>query len=123
MLGIKNRIDSIAGTKFEAVIALQCLTLLNSLSVDKCAVLAALVFDVKAAILRDDERVVARNPRVGDRQVLFNLAANRERRVIEIQRALLGPMHKNNAGKHTGADAGDRADDGLGSHGRACVQA
>src|SRR5689334_1618968 len=85
VLRMENRVDGIASTKLEAVIALQRFPL-HPFAVHKRSVLAALVLNEKLTVLGDNQRVVARDPRIGDGQVLLHLAANRKRRMVEVKR-------------------------------------
>src|SRR5215469_10089404 len=112
---MKNGVDRVASAELQAIIALEK-PALYPLAVDKRSVLAALILDVELAALRSIQRMVARDPRIRDRQVFLHFPADGERAVIQIQRALLGSLNENQAGEDPGLNAGDRADDGLGGH-------
>src|SRR5215469_4121399 len=112
---MKNGVDRVASAELQAIIALEK-PALYPLAVDKGSVLAALILDVELAVLRSNQRMVARDPRVGDRQVFLHFPTDSERTVIQIQRALFRSLNKNQAGEDPGLNAGDRADDGLGGH-------
>jgi len=113
---MENGINRIARAELETIVTLKSLPL-HTLTVDKGAVLAAFVHHVELAALGDDEGVVARDPWVSNDQVFFHLATDGEWAVVEIERALLGPLYENQAGKDAGAEAGNGSDDGLGRHG------
>ena len=98
MLRIKNYINGFADAKFQAIISLQSLAI-NALSIDERAMLAGLINHTELAILRNDEGMFARNPRIGDDQIFVNLAPHCKGTVIKIDGALLVPLHKNQRGK------------------------
>ena len=60
--------------------------------------------------------MVARDPGIGNDQVLLHLAADAEWAVVEIECALLRSLNEDQAGKDARAEPGDRTDDGLGRH-------
>src|SRR5947209_11880218 len=97
---MKNRIDRVTRAELKPVVAFQLLSF-NSLAIDEGTVLAAQVLNEKAAIFRDEEGMVTRDPRVGDNQVFVHLAADAERRVVESQHPLLADMDEDQAGKNT----------------------
>ena len=115
VLGMKDRVNRIAGAEFQAIVALE-LPPLHALAVDERAVLAALVLHEKLAVFRKQQGVVARDPGIGNGQVFFHFAADAERGVVEVEGPLLTAVDKNQAREYAGADAGNRADDGLASH-------
>src|SRR6185437_3784621 len=84
---------------------------------DKGSMLAALVFDVELAAFGNDQGMVAGNPGIGYRQVLFDLSSDAERAVVKVQGALFISVNKDQAGKHSRSDPRNRADDSLSSHG------
>jgi hypothetical protein len=47
-----------------------------------------------------EKDLVIADPRVGDDQIFLHLATYAERRVVEIQGALLGSLHEYEAGKY-----------------------
>ena len=113
---MEDGINRVARAELETIVALESLPL-HALAVDKGAVLAAFVHHVELAAFGDNEGVVARDPRVSNDQIFFHLAPDGEWAVVEIERALFGPLHENQAGKDAGAEAGDGSDDGLCRHG------
>src|SRR5262249_7148227 len=115
VLGMKNGVDGVASTELQAIIALEELAL-YPLPVDKRSLIAAFVIDIELAVFRNNERIVALVPMVGNGQVFLHFSADGERAVIQIQRALFHSLDENQTGKDPGLDAGDRADDGLGRH-------
>ena len=115
VLRMKNRVNRVTGAKLEAVVALELPTL-HAFAIDERAVLAALVLHEELSVFRKKKGMVARDPGICNRQVFFHLAANTERSVIEVEGTLLAAVNKNQAGKDTGADTGNWADDGLASH-------
>src|SRR5215472_9293781 len=119
MLRMEDGVNSIAGAEFQTVVALKHFAL-YPLAIDKRSMLAPLVLDEKFAVVGDDQGVIAGNPRVGDGQIFLHFAADGERSVIKVQSALFGSLNKDKAGKDTGTDAGNGADNGLGRHRRAC---
>src|SRR5438094_1735273 len=70
------------------------------LSVDVGSVLAALVDHPVGAVIRDNLGVVARYARIGDYQVLVDLAADTERTMDERKSTLLAPLHQDERGKN-----------------------
>src|SRR5947209_2467182 len=109
-------VDGVAGAEFEAVVALENLSL-NALPVHERAMFAALIHNKKLAVLRNDNGVVAGDPGIGNDQVLLHLATNAEWAMVEVERALLGSLNEDQAGKNAGTQAGNRTDDGLSRHG------
>src|SRR5258708_21450973 len=98
MVRMKDGVNSSAGGELEAVVPRQ-LPALHGLAIDERSVLAALVLHEEFAVLGKQEGVVARDPGIGNRQVLFHLAADAVGGVIEVQGPLLSTMHKNQTGK------------------------
>jgi len=87
---------------------------LDALAIHERTVLAALIFDKELAVFGNYQRMVARNPRVGNGKIFFHLAPDGERRVVKVQRALLVTVDEDQAGKYAGTDTGNwAADDGL----------
>ena len=109
-------VDGVAGAEFQTVVAIENLSL-NALPVHERAMFAALVHNKKLAVLGDDDGVVARDPGIGNDQVLLHLAANTEGAVVEIERSLFGSLNEDQAGKDAGTQAGNRTDNGLSRHG------
>src|SRR5215470_15159505 len=112
---MENRVDGVTSAEFKPVIALK-LPALDPFAVDECAMLAALVLDKKLSALGNYDCMVTRHAGIGDDQVFLHLAANAKGAVVEIESALLGPLDEDEAGKDTGTEAGNRADNGLGRH-------
>jgi hypothetical protein len=63
--------------------------------------LAALIYDAKLPILGRDQGMVAGDSRVGDHQIFVDLSPDCERRMVEIDRALVVSLHKNQGWKNT----------------------
>src|SRR5215470_2740146 len=112
---MEYRIDGVTRAEFQAVVALELFTL-YSFAVDERAMLAALVLDKKLSVLGNYDRMVAGDPGIGDDQVFLHLAANAKRTVVEVESSLLAALDENQAGKNSGAQTGNRADNGLGRH-------
>ena len=102
MSRIEEDVRRIARPKLQAVTALQFLTL-DTLSVDERAVLAAQVNEEKLLPVLHDLRMVPRDPRVRNHQILVDLPSDRERRAVQNDVLLLATLHKDKGGKHTGA--------------------
>ena len=100
MMGMKDDVGNIAHAELDAIVALQRLAL-HPLAVDERSMLAALVDDAELAVFGGDQGVVAGDARVGDDQVLVHLAAHRERSVVEVDGALVVPLHENQGGKNS----------------------
>src|SRR5262249_58397064 len=93
MYGMEDDVGTVAHAKLEAVVALQFLAL-HALAVYESPVLARLIEDPEPAVFGGDRRVISGNSRVRDHQVLVDLAAHRERAMVEDDRALLAPLHQ-----------------------------
>ena len=98
---IEDGVAGIARSKFQAVVAFQLLPL-NAFAVDERAVLAALINEKESVFFEHDQRVIARDPRIGDHQILIHFAAHAERRAIEDDVLLLVPLHQHQRREHTG---------------------
>src|SRR5262249_43034402 len=61
VLGMEDSVDRVASTKFQAVVAFKH-PALDALPVYERTVLAALILDKKAAVFRNDQGVIARDP-------------------------------------------------------------
>src|SRR5579864_1107178 len=81
--------------------------------------LAAQVFDEEFLALLHDLGVVARDPRIGDDEVLIHLTADRERSAIQNDILLLAALHKHKRGKHSGTGAVMALADCIEGHGLA----
>jgi len=84
----------------DAIIALERLPL-HPFAIDESSVLAALVDDAELSVFGCNQGVVAGDARVGDDQVLIHLAAHRKWRVVEVDGALVVPLHENQGGKNS----------------------
>src|SRR5216683_760593 len=60
--------------------------------------------------------MVAGDARVGDNQILINLASDGERSMVEIDGALIVPLHEDQRGENSRPWRRDRTRDGLKSH-------
>src|SRR5437660_10289495 len=94
-------------TNAELQPVIDCVLLaLDALAIDECAVLAAFVDEEENPIFRNDFSVIARNPGIGDDQILVHLASHIERAVFERDQALLFSLYKYEAGKYARAGLG-----------------
>ena len=114
-MGMEDDVGHIADAELHAIVPLQRLAL-HPFAVDESSVLAALVHDAELPVFGGDQSMVAGDARIGDDQVLINLAAHGERRVVEIDGALVVPLHENQGGEYSRPRGRDRARDGLKSH-------
>ena len=101
MFRMKYDVRDIANTEFEPIVAQKFLTL-HSLAIDECAVFASLVDNVKFAIFRRNDGVLAGDSWVGDHQIAINFAPNREWRVVKNNRPLIITLNKNEGRKNSG---------------------
>src|SRR5580658_7495334 len=99
--GIKKNVGGITRPEFQAVIALEFLAL-DPLSVDERAMLASLIDQVEVVAFQHNLRVVAGDARVGNDEVLINLASHVERRTVQHDIFLIVALDKHQRGKHTG---------------------
>src|SRR5713101_1456269 len=60
--------------------------------------------------------MVAGDARVGDNQILINLASDGERSMVEVDGALIVPLHEDQRGENSRPWRRDRTRDGLKSH-------
>src|SRR6202162_1939924 len=93
MRRIENRIRRIARPEFEPVVTFQFLPL-DSLPVDECPVLAALIDQKKLVFFQHDESMIPRYPRIGSRQILIPLPSHAKRRSVEHNIFLLISLHQ-----------------------------
>src|SRR6185503_368482 len=93
---MKNSVNGVPGTKLQPVISFKSFAL-NAFAIHESSVLSALIFDEKLAVFGNDQRGVAGDSRIGDRQVLINLPANRERGVVEVESALIVAVDEDQA--------------------------
>ena len=98
MLRIEDDVGNIAHAEFKAVVFFQDLPL-HSLAINEGPMLAALVDDVETSIFGNDDCVIARNARVGNDEILINLATDGERAVVEIDGLLFIALHEHQGGK------------------------
>src|SRR5262249_13107905 len=98
VLGMKNSVNGVPGTKLQPVVAFKRFAL-NAFAIHEGSVLAALIFDEKLAVFGNDERMVAGDARIGDRQVFLHFAADRERRVVKVESALLVAVDEDQTGE------------------------
>src|SRR6266851_3594889 len=97
---MENDVSHVAHAEFHTIIALQFLPL-HLLAIYKSAVLTALVNNVELTVVREDERVIARDPRISNHQILIHFSADSERRVVKGNRALIISLHVDQRGKHS----------------------
>ena len=110
---MKNCINCVSRAELQAVVPAQLFTL-HALAVNKRTVLATLIFNEELAIFGNYQRVVTRDPRVGNGKILFHLPSDGEGCVVKVERALLVTVDEDQAGKYAGTDTGNwAADDGL----------
>src|SRR5579871_20991 len=112
---IENGIGGVARSELEAIVALQFLPL-NALAVNESAVLAALIDKKKSALFEHDESVIARHARIGDDQILIDLAPHAEGRAVQDDILLFISLDQYQRGKDT-RTAGLWSPDGVQSHG------
>jgi len=101
MLRMKYDVRDIPNAEFEPIVAQKFLTL-HSLAIDECAVFASLIDNVKFAILRRNDGVLAGDSWVRDHQVSINFAPNGKRRVVKNNRPLIITLNKNEGRKDSG---------------------
>ena len=99
VLRAEDDIGNIANSELHTIVALQPLAL-YPLPVDVRTMLAALVDDEKVPVFGHNERMVARHARVGNHQVLVDLAAHGKRRAVHDNRSLLVTLNVNERRKH-----------------------
>ena len=115
VMGMEDDVGNIADTELDAIVPLQSLAL-YPFAVDESSMLAALVDDAKLPVFGGDQSMVAGDARIGDHQVLINLASDGERSVVEIDGALVVPLHEHQGGKNPRPGGRNRTRDGLKSH-------
>src|SRR5215470_8657541 len=100
MLRIKNNIGHIANAEFHPIVLFQGFAL-DPLAIDESSVLAALIKHIELAVLGRYQRMIPRDPRVGNHQILVDLSTYSERGVVEIDGALLVSLHEDQDGENT----------------------
>ena len=93
MFRIKNDVRDIANAKFQPVISFQVLAL-HAFAIDERSVFAALIEHIELAVIGRYQRMIARDTRIGNYQILIYFAPDAERAVIEIDGALLVALHE-----------------------------
>ena len=116
-MGMEDDVRNVADAELHAIVPLQRLAL-YPFAVDESSVLAALVHDAELPVFGGDQSVVAGDARIGDHQILIDFASHGERSVVEIDGALVVPLHEHQGGKYSRAGGRNGARDGLKSHGR-----
>src|SRR3979490_3199546 len=104
MSGIEDNVRGVAGAKLQPVVTLKFLSL-DALAVNKCAVLAALVYEKEPLALKDDLGVIARYAGVRDYKVFVNLASHTKGSAVEDYIFLLVALHQHQGGEHPRARA------------------
>src|ERR1700682_440573 len=102
MSGVEDDVGGVARAKLQAVVTLKSLSL-DALAVNKCAVLAALIYEKKTLAFQDNLGVVARYARIGDDKVFVYLTSHTERSAVEDNIFLLIALHQHQGGKHARA--------------------
>ena len=115
MMGMEDDVGNVADAELDAIVPLQSLAL-YPFAVDESSVLAALVDDAELSVFRGDQSMVAGDARVGDDQILIDLATHGERSVVEVDGALVVPLHEHQGGENPRSWGRNRARDGLKSH-------
>ena len=115
MVGMENDVSNVAHAKLDAVVPLQGLAL-DSFAVDESSVLAALVHHAELPVFRGDQSMVAGDARIGDDQVLIDLATDRERGMVEVDGALIVALHENKGRKNSRPRGRNWACDGWIGH-------
>ncbi len=100
--GLEDQLRTHADAKLDAVVGRE-LVLRHALLVDEGAHLAAAVHHVIGAVLAEDLRVVARDARVRDLQVLAGLAPDGEGHRPHLQLFLLSPVDVQERGESAGS--------------------
>ena len=100
MRGVEDDIGRVARAELQAVIALEFVPL-DALSVDEGPVLASLVHQEEVVFFENNEGMIARNPRIGDYQVLVHLSPHAKRSSIEYEISLLISLNEYKAWKDT----------------------
>src|SRR5947208_9132976 len=83
MFRIKNDVRDIANSKFQPVISFQVLAL-HAFAIDARSVFAALIEHIELAVIGRYQRMIARDTRIGNYQILIYFARAAERAVIEV---------------------------------------
>src|ERR1700751_3651582 len=115
MLRAEDDVGDVAHSEFHPVIALELLAL-DSLAVYVSSMLASLIDNKEVAVLGNDQRMVARDSRIRNYEVLVDLPPHRERRPIHDDRALLISLNVNQGGKDVRAWIGVNSRDGWKGH-------
>src|SRR5580698_681571 len=104
MRRIEQDVSRIPRPKFQAVATLQLLPL-DALSVYICAMFAAQIDEEEIRPFLGDVRVIAGHPRIGNDQILVDLAADIKRSAVQDDVLLLAALNKHQGRKYPGTRA------------------
>ncbi len=101
MSRIEQKIGRIARSEFQPVSALQFLPL-DALSIHESAMFAAQIDEKEVLPFLHDLRMVARDARIGDHQILVHLPSHGERSAVQHDVLLLAALHEHQGRENSG---------------------